>query len=87
MKLHTKVYFNKVIIEYIVIHVAKEMGVTVERTDIEAAHHLPWTHTENLPATIIVQFAHWKKRDEMLAARKKVVTNSKVTGLSNKRIY
>lgn len=74
-------------VEEIVVNVAKGLGVNLEKNDIEAAHRLPKTRGATRPATIIVQFARRKKRDEVFAERKKVVTNSQVTGLNSDRIY
>jgi hypothetical protein len=74
-------------VEQIVVNLASKLGVDLTKDDIEATHRLPKTRRDNRPATIIVQFVRRKKRDEMLAARKKVVTNNQVTGLQGGRIY
>ncbi|XP_054259215.1 uncharacterized protein LOC128983961 [Macrosteles quadrilineatus] len=71
----------------VVMKIAEKFGVQLEERDIEIAHRLPKTKTEQRPANIIVQFANRKVRNRLLEARKKVVTNAEVTGHHGGRIY
>jgi hypothetical protein len=74
-------------VEDLVRKISEKAGVQLKEEDIEVAHRLPKTKTENRPATIIVQFTTRKMRDKVFAARKKIVTNAEVTGQQSGRIY
>lgn len=74
-------------VEFLVMKIAEKVGVNLREEDIEIAHRLPKTKTEDRPATIIAQFVSRKVRNKVLAAKKTVVTNAEVTGENGGRIY